>query len=108
MDGVMIGNLALIAYLAPLSLFVVALVASLNLVRSVDLTFQLGRAVSAGSFLLLLAIGIVVFTSGPIVSPLIRRRRSGHCAAPGCAECHDVVAGDIAGNIADPVQPQLS
>ena len=71
MDGVMIGNLALIAYLAPLSLFVVALVASLNLVRSVDLTFQLGRAVSAGSFLLLLAIGIVVFTSGPIVSPLI-------------------------------------
>ncbi|ABQ92207.1 proton-conducting transporter transmembrane domain-containing protein [Roseiflexus sp. RS-1] len=71
MDGLMIGNLALIAYLAPLSLFVVALMASINLVRSVDLTFQLGRAVSAGSFLLLIAIGIVVFTSGPIVSPLI-------------------------------------
>lgn len=71
MDGVVVGNLALLGYLAPLSLTVVALMAALNLVRSVDLTFHLGRAVSVGAFLLLLVLGIVVFTSGPMVSPLI-------------------------------------
>lgn len=71
MDGLMGETMALFAYLVPLSLAVVALMAALNLVRSVDLTFQIGRAVGAGSFLLLLAIGIVVFTSGPMVSPLI-------------------------------------
>jgi len=71
MDSMMGGTMALIAYLAPLSLAVVALMAALNLVRSVDLTFQLGRVVGIGSFLLLLGLGIVVFTSGPMVSPLI-------------------------------------
>ncbi|MCS6938996.1 MAG: NADH-quinone oxidoreductase subunit L [Roseiflexus sp.] len=69
MDGVVVGNLALLGYLAPLSLAVVALIASLA--RSVDLTFQLGRAVGIGSFMLLLGLGIMVFTSGPMVSPLI-------------------------------------
>lgn len=69
MDGGMVGDLALLGYLAPLSLIVVALIASLT--RSVDLTFQLGRAVGIGSFMLMLGLGIAVFTSGPMVSPLI-------------------------------------
>ncbi|ABU56695.1 proton-conducting transporter transmembrane domain-containing protein [Roseiflexus castenholzii] len=69
MEGMMGGNLALIGYLAPLSLAVVALIAWLS--RSVNLTFQLGRIASIGSFLLLLGLGIVVFTSGPMVSPVI-------------------------------------
>lgn len=71
MEILVAGNLALIGYLAPLSLAVVALMASLNLVRSVNLTFQLGRAVSAGLFALMLALGVVTLTSGPMVSPLI-------------------------------------
>ncbi len=71
MEILVAGNLALIGYLAPLSLAVVALMASLNLVRSVNLTFQIGRAVSAGSFALMLALGVVTLTSGPMVSPLI-------------------------------------
>ncbi|MGQ9550032.1 MAG: proton-conducting transporter transmembrane domain-containing protein [Roseiflexus sp.] len=77
MDGTAIGNLALLGYLAPLSLITLALVASLNLVRSVDLTFQIGRAIGAGSFLLMLALGVVVFTSGPMVSPLIGAGEAG-------------------------------
>lgn len=67
----MVSDLALVGYLAPLSLVVVALMASLNLVRSVGLTFQLGRAAIIGSFLLALYLGAIVFTSGPIVSPLL-------------------------------------
>ncbi len=69
MDGVVVGNLALLGYLAPLSLAAVALIASLT--RSVDLTFHLGRAAGIGSFALLLGLGITVLTSGPMVSPLI-------------------------------------
>ncbi|MDW8146019.1 MAG: proton-conducting transporter membrane subunit [Roseiflexaceae bacterium] len=69
MDSTVVGNLALLGYLAPLSLAVAALIASLT--RSVNLTFQLGRAASIGSFGLLLGLGIMVFTSGPMVSPLI-------------------------------------
>lgn len=69
MDGIVVGNLALLGYLAPLSLAAVALIASLT--RSVDLTFQLGRAAGIGSFVLLLGLGIIVLTSGPMVSPLI-------------------------------------
>ena len=77
MDGIAIGDLALLGYLAPLSLIMLALVASLNLVRSVDLTFQIGRAIGAGSFLLMLALGVVVFTFGPMVSPLIGAGEAG-------------------------------
>ncbi len=65
------GMLALLGYLAPLSLAVVALLASLNLLRSVTLVFQVGRAVSISAFGLMLTLGIVVFTTGPQVSPLI-------------------------------------
>ncbi|WP_298818103.1 proton-conducting transporter transmembrane domain-containing protein [Chloroflexus sp.] len=65
------GGLALIGYLAPLLLLLAAAAAALNLVRTVELTFQLGRAVSFGAFGLMLALGIVVFTGGPLVSPLI-------------------------------------
>jgi NAD(P)H-quinone oxidoreductase subunit 5 len=71
MEGAMVSDLALVGYLAPLSLTVVALVALLNLRRSVDLTFQLGRAVITGSFFLSLYAGVVVFTSGPLVSPVL-------------------------------------
>lgn len=71
MDGAVVNGLALVAYLAPLGLGVVALLASLNLVRSVALTFQLGRAVIVGSFALALVLGGIIFTSGPLVSPVI-------------------------------------
>lgn len=65
------GMWALLGYLAPLSLAVVALLAALNRLRSVELVFQAGRAVSIGAFGLMLGLGIVVFTTGPLVSPLI-------------------------------------
>lgn len=71
MEGAAVSDLALVGYLAPLSLTVVALIASLHLPRSVDLTFQLGRAASIGSFFLSLYLGAVVFTSGPLVSPVL-------------------------------------
>ncbi len=70
MDG-MDRGLALIGYLAPLGLLMVAVLAALNLVRTVELTFRLGRAVSLGACGLMLALGIVVFTNGPLVSPLV-------------------------------------
>lgn len=65
------GMLALLGYLAPLSLAVVALLAALNRLRSVELVFQVGRAVSIGAFGLMLTLGIVVLTTGPQVSPVI-------------------------------------
>ncbi|WP_322510690.1 proton-conducting transporter membrane subunit [Chloroflexus sp.] len=65
------GMWALLGYLAPLSLAVVALLAALNRLRSVELVFQAGRAVSIGVFGLMFGLGIVVFTTGPLVSPLI-------------------------------------
>jgi NAD(P)H-quinone oxidoreductase subunit 5 len=71
MQGALVSDLALVGYVAPLALLGVALMASLNLVRSVDLTFQLGRAASIGSFFLSLYLGANVFTSGPLVSPLL-------------------------------------
>lgn len=71
MDGATVNDLALVGYLAPLSLMLVALIASLKLVRSVGLTFQLGRAAGVASFFLSLYLGAVVFTSGPLVSPTL-------------------------------------
>ncbi len=71
MEGAMVSDLALVGYLTPLSLIVVALMALLNLLRSVGLTFQLGRAAIIGSFLLSLYLGAMVFTSGPLVSPVL-------------------------------------
>ncbi len=65
------SDLALVGYLAPLSLIVVALAALMNLVRSVGPTFQLGRAVIIGSFFLSIYVGVLVFTSGPLVSPVL-------------------------------------
>ncbi|WP_322488662.1 proton-conducting transporter membrane subunit [Chloroflexus sp.] len=65
------GMLALLGYLAPLLLAFVALLAALNLLRSVELVFQVGRVVSIGAFGLMLTLGIVVLTTGPQVSPLI-------------------------------------
>lgn len=71
MDSVMLTNLALVAYLAPLSLIVVALMGQLGLLRSAGQTFAFGRAVTIGSFLLSLVLGAIALTSGPIVSPLL-------------------------------------
>ncbi|ABY34995.1 MAG TPA: NADH-quinone oxidoreductase subunit L [Chloroflexus aurantiacus] len=68
---VLVSNLALLGYLPPLLLMAVALLAAINLLPSTHLTFQIGRLIGIGSFLILLGIGIVVFTSGPIVSPTI-------------------------------------
>jgi NAD(P)H-quinone oxidoreductase subunit 5 len=62
---------ALLGYLPSLLLIAVALLAASNVLHSVDLTFQLGRLIGIGSFLLFLGIGMVVFTSGPMVSPII-------------------------------------
>lgn len=67
----MVNDLALVGYLAPLSLIVVALMALLNLFQSVGITFHLGRAAMIASFLLSLYLGAIVFTSGPIVSPVL-------------------------------------
>ncbi|MFN3373413.1 MAG: proton-conducting transporter membrane subunit [Chloroflexus sp.] len=65
------GMLALLGYLAPLSLAVVALWAALNRSRSVEPVFQVGQAVIIGAFGLMLTLGIVVLTTGPQVSPVI-------------------------------------
>lgn len=67
----MVSDLAFVGYLAPLSLTVVALLALLNLVRSVSLTFQLGRAIMVGAFLMSLLLGAIVFSSGPLISPIL-------------------------------------
>jgi len=71
MDGVVVTNLALAGYLAPLSLILIALLVPLKLARSVEQVFQLGRAAAFGAFLLSLGAGVLVFTSGAMVSPVI-------------------------------------
>lgn len=71
MDSVVMTNVALVAYLAPLSLIFVALMVRLNLLQSVNHVFQLGRTAAIGSFVGSLVAGVVVFTSGALVSPLI-------------------------------------
>jgi NAD(P)H-quinone oxidoreductase subunit 5 len=71
MDGVVMTNLALAGYLAPLAFMLVALAAGLNQSLSAMHVFQAGRAVAFGSFLLSLVAGVVVFTSGALVSPVI-------------------------------------
>lgn len=62
MDNVMVTNLALVGYLAPLSLIVVALMVQLNRLRSVDQTFKFGRALTIGSFVLSLFVGAIVLS----------------------------------------------
>jgi NAD(P)H-quinone oxidoreductase subunit 5 len=71
MESVLVTNMAFIGYLAPLALAVVALLAALKLLRSVDLIFRLGRLVAIGVFFVSLYSGALVFTSGAMVSPLI-------------------------------------
>jgi NAD(P)H-quinone oxidoreductase subunit 5 len=71
MDGVMVTNLALVGYLAPLSLIILGIMVQLNVLRSVDPVFRLGRAAAIGSFLGSLVIGVIVFTSGTMVSRVI-------------------------------------
>jgi NAD(P)H-quinone oxidoreductase subunit 5 len=71
MEGAVVNNLALAGYLAPLSLIVVALMTMLNLIRPVSLTFHLGRGAAIGAFFLSLFLGAVVFTAGPLVSPVL-------------------------------------
>jgi NAD(P)H-quinone oxidoreductase subunit 5 len=71
MDNVMVTTLALVGYLAPLSLIVVAFMVQRNRLRSVDQTFTFGRAVTIGSFVLALFLGTIVLTSGPMVSPVL-------------------------------------
>ncbi|PMP75350.1 MAG: NADH-quinone oxidoreductase subunit L, partial [Chloroflexus aggregans] len=67
MDGV----LALLTYLVPFSLMMVGVLGMLRLLPSVELTFQLGRAISIASFGLMVILGVVVALHGPLVSPLI-------------------------------------
>lgn len=69
MDGVTVTTLALAGYLVPFALLLVAFMVSLNLLRSVDRIFYLGRGIAAGSFLLFVVTGIMVFIDGPVVSP---------------------------------------
>jgi NAD(P)H-quinone oxidoreductase subunit 5 len=69
MSEVIGTNLALIGYLMPLPLLLVACLPILT--RSVDTIFQIGRAVAIGTFLLSLGIAALVFISGQMVSPTI-------------------------------------
>jgi NAD(P)H-quinone oxidoreductase subunit 5 len=71
MDSVLMPILALLGYLAPLSLIVVALMVQLNQARSAEQTFQLGRAATIGSFVLALFLGGLALAFGPMVSPVI-------------------------------------
>jgi NAD(P)H-quinone oxidoreductase subunit 5 len=71
MDTALVTNLAIVGYLAPLALIIVALVVQLNESRSAEQAFQLGRAVTIGSFVLALFLGGFALISGPMVSPVI-------------------------------------
>lgn len=71
MDDVMVTTLALIGYIAPLSLILAGLLVPLKASNSVDYIFRFGRAAAIGSFLLSLMLGVFVFTSGAMVSPVI-------------------------------------
>ena len=71
MDASVVTNMALVAYLAPLSLILIALMVPLKLLKSVDQVFQLGRAAAAGSFVASLLAGAIVFTSGAMLSPVV-------------------------------------
>ncbi len=71
MDSVMVTSLALVGYLAPLALIVVALLVQFKLLPSAEQAFQVGRIVAGGSFLLALAIGANVVTNGAMVSPVL-------------------------------------
>jgi NAD(P)H-quinone oxidoreductase subunit 5 len=71
MDSVLMPVLALLGYLAPLSLIVVALMAQLDQSRSADQAFQFGRAATIGSFILSLFLGGLALAFGPMVSPII-------------------------------------
>lgn len=64
-------HMALLGYLAPLSLILVAILVPLNLSRSVGQVFHLGRAAAIGSFLGSLVMGVIVFASGTMVSPVL-------------------------------------
>ncbi len=63
--------LALMAYLAPLSLWATAGLAALNVLRTVELTFRVGCAVSLCALGLMLGLGAVGMVGEPLVSPLI-------------------------------------
>lgn len=71
MENVVVSNLAFLGYLAPLSLIIVALLSQINALRSVDQVFALGRIAGAGSFVLSVVLGVLIFTSSPLVSPVI-------------------------------------
>jgi NAD(P)H-quinone oxidoreductase subunit 5 len=71
MDSGMMTNLALIGYLAPSALIGAALLAQLSPSLSVHRLFQIGRAAAIGAFLLSLALGMAVWASGAMVSPVI-------------------------------------
>lgn len=67
----MVTHLALAGYLAPLAFALAALVTALPAARSVHAAFRLGRAVAVAAFIGSLALGGVIFTSGPLVSPVL-------------------------------------
>lgn len=69
--NLMMTNLALAAYIAPLSLMLAALMVSLSSAPVVNRVFHIGRGAAIGSFLISLAAGVAVFTTGPLVSPVI-------------------------------------
>jgi len=71
MDSVMVESLALVGYLAPLSLIILAIIVRLDVLRSVDQVFRFGRAAAFGSFLGSLVVGVFIIASGAMVSPVI-------------------------------------
>jgi NAD(P)H-quinone oxidoreductase subunit 5 len=71
MDSVVVTSLALVGYLAPLALIVVAIMVQFRLLQSVEQAFQFGRVVAIGSCLLSVAIGANILTNGPLVSPIL-------------------------------------
>ena len=69
MGDIVVTNLALIGYLMPLSLVLVACLPYLT--HSVDTVFQLGRGAAIGSFLLSVGLGFYILVNGAIVTPTI-------------------------------------
>lgn len=69
MGEIPITTLALLGYVIPLSLLIAAALPFLT--QSVEAVFQIGRGMAIGAFLLSVVLGIVVFTTGAMVSPAI-------------------------------------
>jgi len=71
MESVTITPLALLMYLAPVSLILAAMPAAFNRSTSVGHIFQMGRAAAIMGFILSLLGAAVVFQRGPLLSPTV-------------------------------------